>query len=229
MVKHLDSGYEPSTKRSDCWLKLKKDYVESMGDSLDLIPIGGWRGSGRKSRWVSPWLLATYDPEEGTFGSVCRVMSGFSDQFYKENTLRYLGRELHVGAKTETDAEDEGEDADEDEVEVESAESAAAEEEDDMPGSKGLAGMQLRSKAGGVETLEQPQFWFEPSEVWEIRGADITISPKHLAAKGLVDPKRGLSLRFPRFIRKREDKRLDQATTPQQLAELFKKQLQHRG
>ncbi|OLP83677.1 DNA ligase [Symbiodinium microadriaticum] len=198
------------------------DYVESMGDSLDLIPIGGWRGSGRKSRWVSPWLLATYDPEEGTFGSVCRVMSGFSDQFYKENTLRYLGRELHVGAKTETDAEDEGEDADEDEVEVESAESAAAEEEverDDMPGSKGsLAGMQLRSKAGGVETLEQPQFWF-----------DITISPKHLAAKGLVDPKRGLSLRFPRFIRKREDKRLDQATTPQQLAELFKKQLQHRG
>ena len=23
-VKHLDSGYEPSTKRSDCWLKLKK-------------------------------------------------------------------------------------------------------------------------------------------------------------------------------------------------------------
>ncbi|CAE7702361.1 LIG6 [Symbiodinium sp. CCMP2456] len=223
MVKHLDSGYEPSTKRSDCWLKLKKDYVESMGDSLDLIPIGGWRGSGRKSRWVSPWLLATYDPEEGTFGSVCRVMSGFSDQFYKENTLRYLGRELHVGnAKTETEAEaaeDEGEDADEDEVEVESAESAAAEEEDDMPASKGLAGMQLRSKAGGVETLEQPQFWFQPSEVWEIRGADITISPKHLAAKGLVDPKRGLSLRFPRFIRKREDKRLDQATTPQQLAE----------
>eukprot|EP00439_Symbiodinium_sp_Y106_P066900 s1130_g10.t8 len=206
MVKHLDSGYEPSTKRSDCWLKLKKDYVESMGDSLDLIPIGGWRGSGRKSRWVSPWLLATYDPEEGTFGS--------------ENTLRYLGRELHAGnAKAEIDAEDEGEDADEDEVEVESAESAAAEEEDDMLPSKGLAGMQLRSKAGGVETLEQPQFWFQPSEVWEIRGADITISPKHLAAQGLVDPKRGLSLRFPRFIRKREDKCLDQATTPQQLAE----------
>ncbi|CAE7526372.1 lig1 [Symbiodinium pilosum] len=96
MVKHLDSAYEPSTKRSDCWLKLKKDYVESMGDSLDLIPIGGWRGSGRKSRWVSPWLLATYDPEEGTLGSVCRVMSGFSDKFYKENTIRYLGRELEV-------------------------------------------------------------------------------------------------------------------------------------
>ena len=55
-----------------------------MGDSLDLVPIGGWRGSGRKSRWISPWLMATYDPTDASLGSVCRVMSGFSDKFYKE-------------------------------------------------------------------------------------------------------------------------------------------------
>ncbi|CAE6965609.1 adl1 [Symbiodinium natans] len=258
MVKHLGSGYEPSTKRSDCWLKLKKDYVESMGDSLDLplcgkltvgrIPIGGWRGSGRKSRWVSPWLLATYDPVEGTFGSVCRVMSGFSDQFYKENTIRYLGRELQVGGKVEEAhegglaASSGGEEADEEEdIEVESADSAAAEEEARFMSSRsGSVGMQLRSKAEGVETLEQPRFWFQPSEVWEIRGAAadpalLVNCPRHhhfskafgcegrlafLVMSCLVDPKRGLSLRFPRFIRKREDKRLDQATTPQQLAEL---------
>ena len=28
MVKRLDSPYEPSTKRWDSWLKLKKDYIE---------------------------------------------------------------------------------------------------------------------------------------------------------------------------------------------------------
>ena len=44
--------------------------------------------------------------------------------------------------------------------------------------------------------------------MWEIRGADVTVSPVHRAALGLVHPERGLSLRFPRFIRKRPDKRL---------------------
>ena len=37
--------------------------------------------------------------------------------------------------------------------------------------------------------------WFEPREVWEIRGADITLSPVYNCAKGLISPARGLSLR----------------------------------
>merc|ERR1719329_1953169 len=78
-----------------------------MGDSMDLVPIGGWRGSGRKSRWISPWLVATYDPVEGTFGSVCRVMSGFTDKFYKEKTIQYLGSEFVV-AKLSGDTSTEG-------------------------------------------------------------------------------------------------------------------------
>jgi len=94
MVKALDSSYQPSAKRSDAWLKLKKDYIDGMGDSLDLVPIGGWRGQGRKKRWISPWLLASYDRATGALGSVCRVMSGFSDAFYSENTVRYLGAEF---------------------------------------------------------------------------------------------------------------------------------------
>jgi DNA ligase-1 len=46
---------------------------------------------------------------------------------------------------------------------------------------------------------------------------------------GMVHPQRGLSMRFPRFIRKRPDKRLSDATTPQQLAALFRKQAQGQG
>lgn len=35
---------------------------------------------------------------------------------------------------------------------------------------------------------------------------------------------RGLSLRFPRFLRVREDKSIEQATTPQSLASIWKAQ-----
>ena len=44
---------------------------------------GGWRGSGRKSKWYSPILCAVYNPVEEQYESLCRVMSGFTDEQYK--------------------------------------------------------------------------------------------------------------------------------------------------
>ena len=60
--------------------------------------------------------------------------------------------------------------------------------------------------------------------MWEIRGADITISPVSVASLGSVSDTRGLSLRFPRFIRVREDKTIEQATRSDTLAEMWRKQ-----
>lgn len=54
-----------------------------------------------------------------------------------------------------------------------------------------------------------------------MRGADITISPNYTAALGLVSPAKGLSLRFPRFIRRRDDKAPEDATKPAQIAALY--------
>lgn len=42
-----------------------------------------------------------------------------------------------------------------------------------------------------------------------------------VAARGLVSPDRGLSLRFPRFIRERQDKSVNQASSPQFLANMW--------
>jgi len=68
-------------------LQVKRDYVEGLGDSLDLVPVGAWYGNGRKAGWYSPFLMACYNPETEEFQSVCRVMSGFSDEFYKQVQL----------------------------------------------------------------------------------------------------------------------------------------------
>jgi DNA ligase-1 len=183
------------------WLKLKRDYLEGLADSLDLVPIGAWHGQGRKVRacvqylpcgagdavrcmapaalaqppaspacwpprartslsrappaqvqWFSPFLCAVYDREREQFQSLCRVMSGFSDEFYAAATAR-------LGATA-------------------------------IPAPKPY-----------YATGERPSVWFEPTEVWEVRGAELSISPVHKAAVGRCHQSRGISLRFPRWGR----------------------------
>ena len=73
---------------------------------------------------------------------------------------------------------------------------------------------------------DEPDVWFEPQEVWEVAFADITLSPTYRAAIGLVSEERGLSLRFPRFLKVREDKSVEEASTADDLARLWRVQVQ---
>lgn len=85
--KALLSTYEPD-KRLDSWLKVKKDYSTTF-DTLDLIPIAGWHGQGRKAKFWSPILLAVRNEETGSLEAVCKCISGFTDAFYKANKEFY--------------------------------------------------------------------------------------------------------------------------------------------
>ncbi|KAL6499771.1 hypothetical protein OROGR_027681 [Orobanche gracilis] len=101
-----DATYEPA-KRSNNWLKLKKDYMDSIGDYLDLVPIAAFHGKGKRA------------------------------------------------------------------------------------------------------------------DVWEVKAAHFTISPVYRAAIGIMDPDKGISLRFPRLLHVREDKNPEQATSSDMVADIY--------
>ena len=46
----------------------------------------------------------------------------------------------------------------------------------------------------------------------------------YLAAVGEVDPEKGIALRFPRYIRTRTDKQVEEATNHEQIVEFYKAQ-----
>jgi DNA ligase-1 len=74
-----------------------------------------------------------------------------------------------------------------------------------------------------VDARMVPDVWFEPGLVVEVLGAELTLSPIHTAAWGVLKPDAGLALRFPRFTgRWRDDKAPEDATTVQEVVDMFR-------
>lgn len=133
MVKTLDDFYQPA-RRSLNWLKLKKDYMDGMSDSLDLVPIGAYYGKGKRTGVFGAYIVAAYDEDEGEFQSITKIGTGFKD----------ADLELHNNFFKTVIAE---------------------------------------SKPSNYVCDMKPDVWFHPKQVWEVRAADLSISPIHKAGK----------------------------------------------
>ena len=178
MIKTLDenASYEPS-KRSLNWLKLKKDYVEGIGDSVDLVPIGGYRGKGKRSGVYGAFLLAVFDQSNGEFQSVCKIGTGFSDEDLQQHWAFYKD---HIIAHKRMDYD--------------------------------------------VHESLIPDDWFDAVQVWEVAAADLSISPIHSACCTAREDGKGIGLRFPRFLRIRDDKNAEDATSAEQIMQMYEDQ-----
>jgi len=79
MLKMLDKPYQAGS-RGSYWLKLKREYRNELGDSLDLVVIGAFFGRGRRTGRYGTLLLASYDADRDMFTSICKVGTGFTDE-----------------------------------------------------------------------------------------------------------------------------------------------------
>ena len=79
MLKVLTAPYRAGSRGSN-WLKLKREYQNELGDSLDLVVIGAFFGRGRRTGKYGTLLLATYNSDSDIFPSICKVGTGFSDE-----------------------------------------------------------------------------------------------------------------------------------------------------
>jgi DNA ligase 1 len=176
MLKQLNSRYRAGA-REYLWMKLKKEYDNSLGDSFDLTVIGALLGRGKRTGYYGALLLASYDPDSDTFQSICKVGTGFSDQdlelIYKE-LKNYIVKEKH----------------------------------------------------SNVITNMKMDVWFKPKLVLEIIASEITLSPSHTAAFGLIRDNFGLALRFPKYSGKiRYDKNPEDSTNTDEVIKLYKRQV----
>lgn len=169
MLKSLQSVYKPS-HRSNKWIKLKKDYLDSLGDSLDLVVIGAFYGKGKRTGSFGGFLLAVYNDEINKYEPCCKVGTGFSDE-----NLQAFFELLHPLITVNT------------------------------------------TRIVHTSRSVKPDVWIEPRYVWEVKAASLSLSPVYSA--GSLD--KGISLRFPRFVRERPDKKAEDATTSTQILRMY--------
>jgi DNA ligase-4 len=84
IIKNIESAYNPGERKHN-WIKLKPDHVDGMGETVDLIIMGGYYGTKFNRKSVSHFLLGVSvhdkkkkDDKPQVFYTCCKVGSGYT-------------------------------------------------------------------------------------------------------------------------------------------------------
>ncbi|KAG3114496.1 hypothetical protein PI124_g3990 [Phytophthora idaei] len=215
MIKALDdeeSEYKAG-RRSYSWMKLKHDYISTPSTcSKKRSALASASGNGT-------FLADTLDlvpigafygkgRRAGVFGSF--LMATYNSASGKFETIGKVGTGFSDAQLSEMAVR---------------LQNQVLPETDEVP--EQYRSIAIRSR--------HPDVWLSPEEVWEIKATQLTESPSYscgaaMACKTSDDSaataRKGLALRFPRFVRYRPDKKPLQATESEQALELFDQQQQ---
>jgi DNA ligase 1 len=169
MLKSLESNYMPS-QRTNSWVKMKKDYLDSLGDSMDLVVMGAFYGKGKRTGTYGGFLLGVYNDEKDKYEVCCKIGTGFSD----ENLVDFHEKLSSI--------------------------------------------VTCNTSEYIFDDKIKPDVWVLPKYVWEVKAASLSLSPVYSAG---ANGDKGISLRFPRFIRERSDKSSKDSTTANQLISMY--------
>ncbi|OZJ05239.1 hypothetical protein BZG36_02293 [Bifiguratus adelaidae] len=175
VIKNPGSPYRVGERNKD-WIKVKPEYVDTLGEDLDLLIIGGEYGTGRRSHLLSHFLLAVRDSSvpsgsEPKFLSFCKVGTGYS--------IAELTRYNEMLAER-------------------------------IPYNPSKQPSWLMHSP---HSKEKPDVLIPPykSLVVQVKAAEITTSGVYAV---------GYTLRFPRFVRLRDDKSWEDCTSTKELMAL---------
>ncbi len=93
MAKQPSSVYTAGN-RGFQWIKFKREYRSEMTDSADLVIVGAFAGRGRRSGRYGALLMATFNKDEGSWETVCKLGTGFNDEFLAALPARIDGERV---------------------------------------------------------------------------------------------------------------------------------------